>query len=205
VEKPECGRYLRQSQPTHSHGSFAGGGHHRRRSPLTCRKQFSALALRLMGSGYLTRWGDHLCSIFRICSSGIGSSNPPQPKRAARRRKNNELSIRPSPSPSKDLMFLGRFRGNRVTSYVPTFAVIPTTPEEDRQWKQQTANKVKEGKRRAALVRQRRSTALEIFEALPAEQRRDIKLQYRADRRRGPTPLYQEWLVKHLTLAGLLK
>jgi hypothetical protein len=46
---------LQQSQPAHPHGSFAEGEHRPRRSTLTCPKQHSALALRHLGSGYLTR------------------------------------------------------------------------------------------------------------------------------------------------------
>src|SRR6478672_8908092 len=53
--KPECGRYLRQSQPVHPHGLFARGEYRSRRSPLTCPKQFSGLALCPSGTRFLTR------------------------------------------------------------------------------------------------------------------------------------------------------
>ena len=53
--KPECGRYLRQSQPVHPHGWFARGEYRHRRSSLTCPKQFSELALCHLESGLLTR------------------------------------------------------------------------------------------------------------------------------------------------------
>jgi Domain of unknown function (DUF4282) len=57
VGKPECGRYLRQSQPAHSHGSFAGKECRPRRSTSACPKQFSGLALCIWGPAYLTRRG----------------------------------------------------------------------------------------------------------------------------------------------------
>jgi len=50
--KPECGRYLRQSQPVHPHGLFATGERRLRRSPLTCPKQFSGLALCGLEPGF---------------------------------------------------------------------------------------------------------------------------------------------------------
>src|SRR4051794_14841536 len=52
VGKPECGRYLQQSQPVHPHGLFARGEYRSRRSPLTCPKQFSGLALCRLELGF---------------------------------------------------------------------------------------------------------------------------------------------------------
>jgi Domain of unknown function (DUF4282) len=58
ADKPDCGRYLQQSQPVHLHGLFAAGEHRLPRSPLACPKRHSELALCRQALRILICWGE---------------------------------------------------------------------------------------------------------------------------------------------------
>src|SRR5262249_10090457 len=68
----DCGRTLRQSQPVRPHGSY----------PLSDRYPLpgACVASRIWATLAPDSLGERRCSIFRTCSSGTASTEPPRPK-----------------------------------------------------------------------------------------------------------------------------
>ena len=84
VRKPDCGRYLRQSQP----GCLHGHARCRRASPAGTSPPLSGAAFRARQQplnathSFRFSWGNDRCSIFRTCFSGIASSRPRSSRRS---------------------------------------------------------------------------------------------------------------------------